>query len=83
MCIRDRSKTQQITSQLNQLETRAKLLHLDAQESNKALYFVEKALSIIDYLRNNLDSPDGKIDAKLKQIERLLEAAEKIVQEST
>ncbi len=30
-----------------------------------------------------MDSPQGKTDAKLKQIERLLEAAEKIVQEST
>ena len=77
------SQTQRITSELNQLETRAKLLHSDAQESNKALYYVEKALAIIDNVRNNLDSPEGKTDAKLKQIERLLEAAEKIVQEST
>ncbi len=35
-------------------------------------------LMIFDYHKH-----DGKIDAKLKQIERLLEAAEKIVQEST
>ena len=28
------SQTQRITSELNQLETRAKLLHSDAQESN-------------------------------------------------
>jgi len=77
------SQTQRITSEINQLETKAKLLHSDAQESNKALYYVEKALAIIDNVRNNLDSPDGKIDAKLKQIERLLSAAEKIVQEST
>ena len=77
------SQTQRITSELNQLETRAKLLHSDAQESNKALYYVEKALAIIDNVRNNMDSSEGKTDAKLKQIERLLEAAEKIVQEST
>ena len=77
------SQTQRITSELNQLETRAKLLHSDAQESNKALYYVEKALAIIDNVRNNLDSSEGKTDAKLKQIQRLLEEAEKIVQEST
>ena len=77
------SKSQQIKSQLNKLETRAKLLHSDAQESNKALYYVEKALAIIDNVRNNLDSPESKTDAKLKQIDRLLDAAEKIVQEST
>ena len=65
------------------METKAKLLHSDAKESNKALYYVEKAFAIIENVRNNLDSPEGKIDAKLKQIERLLEAAEKIVQEST
>jgi len=77
------SKTQQIIVQINQFETKAKILHSDAQESNKALYYVEKALAIIDNVRNNLDSPDGNTNAKLKQIERLLEAAEKIVQEST
>jgi hypothetical protein len=77
------SQTQRITSELNQLETKAKLLHSDAQESNKALYYVEKALAIIDNVRNNLDSPESKINANIKQIERLLEAAEKIVQEST
>jgi len=77
------SQKQRITSELNQLETKAKLLHSDAQESNKALYYVEKALTIIDNVRNNLDSPESKTDAKLKQIDRLLDAAEKIVQEST
>ena len=77
------SQKQRITSELNQLETKAKLLHSDAQESNKALYYVEKALTIIDNVRNNLDSPESKTDAKLKQIDRLLDAAEKIVQQST
>ena len=77
------SQTQQITTELNQLETKAKLLHSDAEGSNKALYYVEKALSMIDSVRNNLDSPEGKINVKLKQIEQLLDAAEKIVQEST
>ena len=77
------SQTQKLQSQLNQFETKAKLLHSDAQESNKALYYVEKAFAIIDNVRNNLDSPESKTDAKLKQIERLLDAAEKIVQQST
>jgi len=77
------SQKQRITSELNQLETKAKLLYSDAQESNKALYYVEKALAIIDNVRNNLDSPESKTDAKLKQIDRLLDAAEKIVQQST
>ena len=77
------SHIQKIKTELGQLETRAKLLHSDAIDSNKALYYVEKALTIIDNVKNNLDYPEGKIDAKLKQIERLLEAAEKIVQEST
>ena len=77
------SQTQRITAALNQFETKAKLLYSEAAGSNKALYYVEKALSIIDNVRNNLDNPEGKMDTKLKQIERLLEAAEKIVQEST
>ena len=77
------SQTQRITAALNQFETKAKLLYSEAVGSNKALYYVEKALSIIDNVRNNLDNPEGKMDTKLKQIERLLEAAEKIVQEST
>jgi len=77
------SHIQKIKTEVKNLETRAKLLHSDAQESNKALYYVEKALAIIDNVKNNLDSSEGKTDAKLKQIERLLKAAEKIVQEST
>jgi len=77
------STTQKISAELNQLETKAKLLHSDSEGSNKALYYVEKALSMIDNVRNNLDYPESKINAKLKQIERLLDAAEKIVQEST
>ena len=77
------SQSQKFSTILNQLETKAKLLYSDAEGSNKALYYVEKAVSIIDYLRNNLDSPEGKIDAHIKQIERLLNMAEKIVQEST
>jgi len=77
------SQTQQITTTLNQLETKAKLLHSDAQGSNKALYYVEKALTIIDYLRNNLDLSEGKINSYLKQTDQLLSKAEKIVQEAT
>jgi len=77
------SQTQKFTAELNKLESKAKLLHSDAQGSNKALYYVEKALAIIDNVRKNLESPEGKINANIKQIERLLDAAEKIVQEST
>ena len=58
------SQTQRITSELNQLETKAKLLYSDAQESNKNFYYVEKAFAIIDNVRNNLDSPESKINAK-------------------
>ena len=76
------SQTQRITSELNQLETKAKLLHSDAVESNKALYFVEKALANIDYLRNNSES-ENKTDTILRVIEQLLSKAEKIVQESS
>jgi hypothetical protein len=77
------SKTQRITSELNQLETKAKLLHSEAGGSNKALYYVEKALSIIENVRKNLDYPEGKINANLKQVEQLLSIAQKIIQEST
>ena len=77
------SQTQKITTELNQLETKAKLLYSDSQGSNKALYYVEKAITIIDYLRNNLDSPEGKITTNIKHIERLLDTAENIIREST
>ena len=40
-------------------------------------------MTMIDYLRNNLDSPEGKITANIKQIERLLNAAENIIRDST
>ena len=77
------SQTQRITSELSQFETRAKLLHSDVKGSNAALYFVEKAIAIIDKLRNNLDDSDRKINSKLQLIDELLTKAEKLVQEST
>jgi len=77
------SQEQRITTELNQLETKAKLLHSEAEGSNKALYYVEKALANIDYLRDNLDDSERKITTVLKLIEQLLSKAEKIVQEST
>ena len=77
------SQTQRITAELNQLETKAKLLHSDAIGSNAALYYVEKALAIIDNLRNNLDSTENKINSSINQAKQLLLKAEKIVQDST
>jgi hypothetical protein len=77
------SQKQIIMAELNKLETKAKLLHSDAIGSNKALYYVEKALAIIDIVRNNLDDSELKTTSKLQQIEQLLLKAEKIVQNST
>jgi len=77
------SQKQRITSELTQLETKAKLLHSDAKESNAALYYVEKAMALIDNVRNNLDDSERKINSKLQLIDQLLTKAEKIVQEST
>ena len=77
------SQAQKIQTELNQLQTKAKLLHSDATSSNKALYYVEKALAVIDNVRKNLDESESKINSKLQLIERLLSEAEKIVQEST
>jgi len=77
------SQKQKITSELTQLETKAKLLHSDAKESNAALYYVEKAMALIDNVRNNLDDSERKINSKLQLIDQLLTKAEKIVQEAT
>ena len=77
------SHKQKFTGKLNQLETKAKFLYSEAIGSNAALYYVEKALSIISDIRNNLDASEGKITSKIKLIEQLLSKAEKIVQEST
>ncbi|MED5275329.1 MAG: hypothetical protein VX997_00525 [Thermoproteota archaeon] len=77
------SQKQRITSELSQFETRAKLLHSDVKGSNAALYYVEKAIAIIDNVRNNLDDSERKINSKLQLIDELLTKAEKLVQEST
>jgi len=47
------------------------------------LYYVEKAIAIIDNVRNNLDDSERKINSKLQLIDELLTKAEKLVQEST
>ena len=44
---------------------------------------MEKAIGVIDNIRNNLDDSEQKINSKLQLIEQLLTKAEKIVQEST
>ncbi|MBC8250568.1 MAG: hypothetical protein H8E89_03165 [Candidatus Nitrosopelagicus sp.] len=77
------SQNQKFTGKLNQLENKAKFLHSEAIGSNAALYYVEKALSIIHDTRNNLNDSEGKIISKVKLIEQLLAKAQKIVQEST
>ena len=77
------SQKQKITSELAQFDTRAKLLHSDVKGSNAALYYVEKAISVIDNVRNNLDDSIQKINSKLQLIDELLTKAEKLVQEST
>jgi hypothetical protein len=77
------SQTQQITLELNKLETKAKILYSEAKGSNAAIYYVEKALYTIDYVRDNLDSSERKISSNMQLIEYLLSKAEKIVQEST
>ena len=77
------SQNQKFTGKLNQLETKAKFLHSESIGSNAALYYVEKALSIISDVRNNLDDSEEKITSKIKLIEELLSKTEKIVQEST
>ncbi|MDA0756489.1 MAG: hypothetical protein O3C04_03975 [Crenarchaeota archaeon] len=77
------SQKQRITSELFQLETKAKLLYSEAKGSNAALYYVEKAIAIIDNVRNNLDNSEQKINSSLQLIKQLLTKAEKIVQESS
>ena len=77
------SHQQKFTGKLNQLDTKAKFLHSESIGSNAALYYVEKAISIISDIRSNLDASEGKITSKIKLIEQLLSKAEKIVQEST
>ena len=47
------------------------------------MYYVEKAIAIIDNVRNNLDDSERKINSKLQLIDELLTKAEKLVQEST
>ena len=77
------SQNQKFTGKLNQLETKAKFLHSEAKGSNAALYYIEKALSIISDVRNNLNDSEGKITSKIKLIEELISKTEKTVQEST
>jgi len=77
------SHKQKFTGKLNQLESKAKFLHSESIGSNAALYYVEKAISIISDIRSNLDDSEGKITSKIKLIEELLSKTEKIVQEST
>tara|TARA_Y100000590_G_scaffold430825_1_gene544915 strand:+ start:656 stop:1717 length:1062 start_codon:yes stop_codon:yes gene_type:complete len=77
------SQTQRITSELNQLESKAKFLLSDAAGNKSAIYYLEKALAIIDNVGNNLDEPKHKTDAKIVLVEKLLSKASTILQDST
>ena len=77
------SQQQKFSLQISQLENKANVLKTNAYENNIAIYYLEKALSLIESVKLELDDPSKNVSEKIKQIDILLSKAEIILQQST
>ena len=77
------SKQQKLSSQISQLENKANLLTSNADGNNAAIYYLEKAFSIIESAKRDLNDPSKDISTKIKQIQDLILKVEKLLQETT
>jgi len=77
------SQQQKFSLQIAQLENKANVLNTNAYENNIAIYYLEKALSLIESVKLELDNPSKNVSEKIKHIDILLSKVERILQQST
>ena len=76
------SKQQQLSIQISHLENKAHILYSNAGGHNAATYYLEKALSIIESIKHDLNDPSNDVTTKIKQITDILSKVEKLLQEA-
>ena len=77
------SKQQQALMQLTQLEKKATSLSAISEGNNIAIYFLERAQSLIESTKLLLEDPSNDINPKINQIERFLFKVERLLQNAT
>ena len=76
------SKQQQLSIQIAHLENKAHTLYSNADGHNAATYYLEKAFSIIESTKHDLNDQSNDVTAKIKQIKDILSKVEKLLQEA-
>ena len=74
------SEREKASMQLSQLEKKANILSVNSQGNNIAIYYLEKAESLIESAKLQLEDPSNDISAEIKNIERFLLKIEKLLQ---
>ena len=77
------SQQQKFSLQASQLENKLNILNANAYGNNLAIYYLDKAASLLDLVKQDLSNPTKDISEKIKQIENIISKVEKMLQEAT
>ena len=77
------SQQQKFSLQVSQLENKLNILNANAYGNNLAIYYLDKAASLLDLVKQDLSNPTKDISEKIKQIEYIISKVEKMLQEAT
>ena len=77
------SQQQKFSLQASQLENKLNILNANAYGNNLAIYYLDKAASLLDLVKQDLNNPTKDISEKIKQIENIISKVEKMLQEAT
>ena len=77
------SQQQKFSLQVSQLENKLNILNANAYGNNLAIYYLDKAASLLDLVKQDLNNPTKDISEKIKQIENIISKVEKMLQEAT
>ena len=77
------SQQQKFSLQVSQLENKLNILNANAYGNNLAIYYLDKAASLLDLVKQDLSNPTKDISEKIKQIENIISKVEKMLQEAT
>ena len=77
------SQQQKFSLQVSQLENKLNILNANAYGNNLAIYYLDKAASLLELVKQDLNNPTKDISEKIKQIENIISKVEKMLQEAT
>ena len=72
------SQQQKFSLQVSQLENKLNILYANAYGNNLAIYYLDKAASLLELVKQDLNNPTKDISEKIKQIENIISKVEKM-----